>query len=190
MGPTREEGLGVGMSRPQKPQVVKLIVSLITGEKGLIKPVLMALQERFSPVDLLTGPLDFNHTEYYNNEMGRGLFRKLASFENLIDPGELPSIKLFTNSLEDRFLTSDGRRRINIDPGYISMEKMALASCKNFSHRIYLRDGVYADLVLIYRGKNFQPLNWTFPDYAEEGLRRLIGGIRERYRLQIRGLHA
>lgn len=173
------------MSRPKRPQPVKLVVSLVTGEKGLIKLVLMALQDRFGPIDLLTGRLDFNHTEYYNNEMGKGLFRKLASFDNLIDPGELPFIKVFTNSLEDRFLTTDGRRRINIDPGYISIEKMVLASCKNFGHRIYLRDGVYADLTLIYRGKDFQPLEWTFPDYAEGSLRRLLRGVRERYRFQL-----
>ncbi|MBI5286985.1 MAG: DUF4416 family protein [Deltaproteobacteria bacterium] len=174
------------MSKPQKPRRVKLVVSLITGEKELIKPILTELENRFGAIDLLSERLEFNHTEYYNKEMGERLFRKLASFEPLIDAGELPSIKLFTNTVEDRFLTFGGRRRINIDPGYIAMEKMVLASCKNFGHRIYLRDGVYGDLTLMYRGKDFQPLAWTFPDYAEEGMRRFLRGMRDRYVMQLK----
>lgn len=173
------------MSKPKEPNPVKLIIGLITGDTEIIKPVLKRLEDKFDNIDVLSKRLDFSHTDYYKDEMGQGLFRKLASFEKLIKPDGLPNIKLFTNSLEDEYAKEDGKRRINIDPGYISLEKMVLASCKNFSHRIYLKNGVYADLTFIYRDGEFKPLEWTFPDYAAEGIRTLLKRIRERYAHQL-----
>lgn len=175
------------MSKPKKPMHVKLIVSLIARDdsKDIINPVLSNLQERFGNIDFISKRMKFNHTEHYNDEIGENLFRKIVSFENLIWPEELPVIKIFTNSIEDQY-AEDDRRRVNIDPGYISMEKFVLASCKNFSHRISLSNGVYADLTLIYKGKNFQPLEWTFPDYAEEGMKTLLKSLRERYACQLK----
>lgn len=169
------------MSKPQKPTLVKLIISLITGSKDIIKPVLKKLEGKFGSMDILSQKLDFNHTDYYEDEMGKGLFRKLASFEKLIEPDELADIKLFTNSIEDEYMKENQKRAINIDPGYIAMEKMVLASCKNFSHRIYMGKGVYADLTLIYRNRCFNSLEWTFSDYAEDDMIKLLNGIRERY---------
>ena len=177
------------MSKPKEPRLVKLIISLITPDNGganrLTKPVLKKMEDRFGAIDILSERLDFSHTDYYKDEMGERLFRKMASFEKLIKPDELADIKLFTNSVEDEYLKEDGKRAINIDPGYISMEKMVLASCKNFSHRIYLKKGIYADLTLIYRADSFQPLEWTFPDYAEDSMIRLLNGVRERYVRQL-----
>ena len=98
--------------------------------------------------------------------MGDNLFRKLISFEKLIKPETLSDIKLFTNSIENEHLAEGGKRIVNIDPGYISLEKLVLATGKNFAHRIYLRNGIYADLTLVYKNGDFQPLEWTFPDYA------------------------
>ena len=173
------------MSRPKNPNLVKLITSLITGEGDIIKPVLKKLEAKLGSVDILSERLDFSHTDYYRGEMGERLFRKIASFEKLIKPDELADIKLFTNSVEDEYLKEDGKRAINIDPGYISMEKMVLASCKNFAHRIYLKKGIYADLTLIYKAGGFQSLEWTFPDYAKGNVKRLLQGIRERYMHQL-----
>ena len=175
------------MSRPKEPKLVKLILSLITGDNETVKPVLKKLENKFGSIDILSLRMDFSHTDYYKDEMGGGLFRKLASFENLINREYLPDVKLFTNSVEDEYLNENGKRIINIDPGYIAMEKMVLASCKNFGHRIYLGKGVYADLTFIYRAGGFQPLEWTFPDYAEDSMRRLLKGIRERYAHQLQG---
>ena len=182
------------MSRPKNPNLVKLIISLITGEDDIVKPVLKKLEARLGSVDILSERLDFNHTDYYRDEMGERLFRKIASFEKLIKPDELADIKLFTNSVEDESClplppsqrgAGGGKRIINIDPGYISMEKMVLASCKNFAHRIYLKKGIYADLTLIYKAGGFQSLEWTFPDYAKDNIKRLLQGMRERYMHQL-----
>ena len=63
---------------------------------------------------------------------------------------------------------------------------MVLASGKNYAHRIYLSKGIYADLTLIYRDKNYQPLAWTYPDYGETEVRRWLRALREKYLLQLR----
>src|SRR3990167_7167383 len=177
------------MSKPKEPRLVKLIISLITPDNGganrLTQPVLKKMEDRFGAIDILSERLDFSHTDYYRDEMGERLFRKIASFEKLIKPDELADIKLFTNSVEDEHLKENRKRTINIDPGYISMEKMVLASCKNFAHRIYLKKGIYADLTLIYKAGGFQSLEWTFPDYAKGNVKRLLQGIRERYMHQL-----
>ncbi|MBI5894108.1 MAG: DUF4416 family protein [Deltaproteobacteria bacterium] len=143
------------MSKPKKPAQVKLIASIIAGDKNIIKPVLSNLQERFGNIDFISEKMEFNHTKYYNDEIGENLFRKMVSFNNLIYPSDLAAIKIFTNSIEYQY-ADNGKRKVNIDPGYIAMEKFVLASCKNFSHRIYLSEGVYADLTLIYKSNNFQ----------------------------------
>lgn len=169
------------MSRPKELVSVKLIASLLSGDGAAIKPVLKKLENRFGSMDYLSEYMDFRHTDYYRGEMGDKLFRRMVSFERLIKPDSLADIKLFTNSVEDEYLKDGGQRTINIDPGYVSMEKVVLASCKNFAHRIYLKDGVYADLTLIYRNGDFQPVDWTFPDYAGDDMRRLLKEIRERY---------
>ena len=79
----------------------------------------------------------------------------------------LPEIKLTTNRLEEQWATPEGNRRINIDPGYLCLQHVVLATTKGYTHRPYLRDGIYADLTLIYRDKSFQPLEWTYPDYRQ-----------------------
>jgi len=168
------------VSKPKPPKKVKLTASLIGSDKGIIRQILPVLQDRFGDIDFISERMEFHHTEYYYGEMGGNLFRKIVSFDTLIDPEMLPEIKIQTNFLEDDY-ADNGRRKINIDPGYIAMEKMVIASCKNFAHRIYLAKGVYADLTLIYKGRSFQPLEWTFPDYAEEGMRNLLNSLRERY---------
>lgn len=175
--------------RPKKPEDVKLVVSLFTGLAGLFPEALERLQDRYGPIDLLSEPLDFNYTDYYKDEFGSGLKRKVASFENLVGPDELAKIKVAANSLEESFLTGDKKRRINIDPGILSLERFVLASRKNFAHRIYLGDGVYADLTLIYAGGSWKPLEWTYPDYKEDRLKTILTQIRMRYAFQIgRGL--
>jgi hypothetical protein len=117
--------------------------------------------------------------------MGENLHRRFLSMEKLIKPEALPDIKLATNEIEDKF-SSDSRRQVNIDPGYISKAHLILATGKSYTHRPYLRDGIYADLTLIYQGKKFRSLPWTYPDYADERQLVMLGKIREKYLLQLK----
>ena len=144
------------MSEPQPPAPAKLFVGLFTSEKTLISNVFSALIDRFGPVDLVSPWLPFDFTTYYEKEMGPSLVRRIFSFSNLIEQPAIVDIKLATNQLEKKW-SLNGKRRINLDPGYLLAERLVLATGKNFSHRIYLSKGIYADLTLVYQKGTFQP---------------------------------
>jgi hypothetical protein len=127
----------------------------------------------------------FHHTRYYEKEMGSPLVRRLLSFSRLISLEDFADIKLCTNRIEER-LAEDGRRRVNIDPGYLVLERFVLATGKNYAHRIYLRKGIYADLTLVFRRGGFAPLPWTYPDYAEDEIRGFLGLVRINYQASLK----
>jgi hypothetical protein len=91
----------------------------------------------------------------------------------------LPDIKLYTNELESLF-TTGGQRKVNIDPGLLSEERFILATGKNFTHRIYLREGIYADLTLIYQQDSFRALPWTFLDHQDPSLIHYLNMLRQK----------
>ena len=119
--------------------------------------------------------------------MGENLVRRFLSMEKLIRPDTLPDIKLAANDIEDGF-TEGERRLVNIDPGYLSKAHLILATGKGYSHRPYLRDGIYADLTLIYQTRKFCSLPWTYPDYADEKQLLMFGKIRAKYLLQLKSM--
>jgi len=174
------------MSDPQPGVAVNLVASLFSPDEGPLAEAIAALSEQYGKVDFLSAPLAFDYTDYYGEEFGLSLIRRFAAFERLIRPETLPAIKLWTNGLEKR-LSSAGKRRVNIDPGYLAKAHLILATGKGYTHRPYLRDGIYADLTLIYRDKTFHPLPWTYPDYAGGDTIGMLGRIRQRYILQLRG---
>lgn len=112
-----------------------------------------------------TAPIRFYQTDYYEDEMGEGLSRVFLLFNPLFERECLPDIKLKTNIIEDA-LSREGKRTVNIDPGYLSLENIILATTKGYSHRIYLGKGIFGDLTLIYHNKTYSPLGWTYPDYG------------------------
>ena len=174
------------MSDPYEAEDVKLISSLFSPQKQLIDKVVSELEEIFGPTDWISPELLFDRTKYYAREMGWPLHRRFISFKNLIRPEDIAGIKLKTNRVENRYL-EDEKRRINIDPGYISLERMILATGKNYTHRIYLAGGIYADLSLIFHRGSFRPLKWTYMDYAEPEIIGYFNDVRERYKKRIRG---
>jgi hypothetical protein len=174
------------MSDPQPPEAVKLIASLLSGDGCLLGDVVQVLSERYGKVDFISAPLPFAYTEYYKAEFGGSLIRRFVAFERLIRPETLPDVKLWTNALEKR-LSVEGRRRVNIDPGYLAKPHLILATGKGYTHRPCLREGIYADLTLIYREKAFHTLPWTYPDYAGGEVIGMLTRIREKYLLQLRG---
>ena len=175
------------MSIPYEAEHVKLISSLFSPQKKLIDKVISKLEEIFGPTDWISPELLFDRTQYYAKEMGWPLHRRFISFKNLIRPEVIAGIKLKTNELENSYL-EDEKRRINIDPGYISLERMVLATGKNYTHRIYLARGIYADLSLIFHRGSFRPLKWTYMDYADPEIIAYFNDVRKRYKRQVRGL--
>ncbi|MEJ2656122.1 MAG: DUF4416 family protein [Desulfobacterales bacterium] len=169
------------MSRPQPPKPAKLVIGFFLKEKHFGRAVIKALVEKFGPVDMVSSWLPFDFTTYYNNEMGTPLFRRLAGFKQLIQQRDLPQIKLATNAFEHQY-SFGGKRSVNIDPGYLLNERFVLATGKNYSHRIYIGKGIYADLTLIYTHGRFEPLPWTYPDYASDNIIDFLEKARKKYR--------
>jgi hypothetical protein len=174
------------MSDPQPPEAVKLIASLFSGDGCLLGDVVQALSERYGRADFISAPVPFSYTDYYEKEFGDSLIRRFIAFERLIRPEALPDVKVWTNAQEERF-AAEGRRKVNIDPGYLAKAHLILATGKGYAHRPYLREGIYADLTLIYRDKLFHTLPWTYPDYAGAEMIGMLTRIREKYLLQLRG---
>jgi len=163
------------MGKISAPHPVMLFVGMLSGDTGLFDKLSVRLQAIFGPVDL-EGPVwSWEHTAYYEKEMGPELKRKFIFFQKLIDPGDIADIKLRTNELEQQFLNQQGGRKINLDPGYLDASKLVLVTTKNYSHRIYLRDGIYGEVTLIFRNGEFQPLPYTYRDYASQEYRELFG---------------
>ena len=173
------------MSVPRIPDPAKLVVGVVLRESDDLAAIAGPLAEAFGPPDLVSPWLPFDYTDYYVPEMGGPLRRRMFAFRALAVHDGLPEIKEATNALEDRF-SQDGKRRFNLDPGFVTRERLVLATGKNFTHRIYLGKGIFADLTLMYTGGDFQPLPWTFPDYADAPLRTFIRQARNRYIAQLR----
>jgi hypothetical protein len=161
------------MSIPRKPELAKLVVSTFMQDKHLFQEAVRVLSEAFG-----------DQTDYYAAEMGAPLFRRFISFGKLIQQDDLADIKRHANDIEGQF-SPQRKRLVNIDPGYMLAERFVLASGKNYTHRIYLRAGIYADLTLIYHKGRFRPLDWTYPDYAGENIINFLQSIRERYMFQL-----
>jgi hypothetical protein len=173
------------MSQPEISEKVKLIMSLFSPEKALLKSAMERLVQQYGEPDWISPEMFFDRTRYYEKEMGWPLHRRFLSFSKLIPAEMLVEIKLETNELEKSYSRGQSRR-INIDPGYISLERLVLATGKNYIHRIYLGKGIYADLTLIFKRGGFVTLDWTYPDYADSKMINEFNAIRSRYLDQLR----
>lgn len=169
------------MGRSKQPEKVKLIIGLLFTDTGIFCKAKKALEKRFGAVDFESNLLDFIHTDYYKDEMGGKLKRKFLSFKRKLDPKDIYKAKVITNSIEKNFLRFD-KRLINIDPGYLNLGKLVLLSTKDYSHRIYLNGGIYAEVTLFYKDGAFQPWPWTYPDYKSEAYRAIFNSIRQLYK--------
>lgn len=163
----------------------KLIVGFFVKERALASGVAQELQARLGVIEMVSAWFDFDFTTYYAAEMGSPLSRRLVVFKPLVAQTQLATVKRATNALEQKYQVG-GRRRVNIDPGYLLPERFVLATGKNFSHRIYVGGGIYADLTLIFRKGAFRCLPWTYPDYADPRLIDFLTLVRRRYRLQLK----
>lgn len=156
-------------------------------EKSLFAPVAEELAKKLGSVDMISSWFPFDYTTYYEPEMGAGLFRRMIVFKALIKQSTLPEIKITTNNLEKKY-SKNGKRMVNIDPGYMLQERFVLATGKNYAHRIYIGRGIYADLTLIYTKGAFQKLPWTYPDYADKTMLAYLELVRSKYSADLKVL--
>jgi len=172
------------MGKISNPRSVKLIIGFIYQDACVYLKAKTLLSKKFGEIDFESEPLAFIYTDYYQRELGKNLLRKFISFKKLVPPKKLPQIKTLSNKIETRLASKKGRR-INIDPGYLDMAKLVLASTKDYYHRIYLNSGIYAEITLFYQGKTFRPWEWTYPDYQTPEYIRTFNQIRGVYAGQI-----
>lgn len=175
------------MGKILKTKPVKFIIGFIFKEQDTFNKAKIALIKNLGKIDFESQALAFNYTDYYEKELGKGLKRSFCSFKKLIRPDELSKIKTLTNKIEQK-LSKNNKRMINLDPGYIDLAKLVLASSKDYSHRIYLNNGVFAEITLVFKGKSFMPHEWTYPDYKTEEYIEIFNKIRGIYAAQIKNI--
>jgi hypothetical protein len=172
------------MAEPVIPQRAKLFSGIITASGELAQSAEAALVKKYGDIDFKTAKIPFTHTEYYGG-MGRDLFRVLLSFRKLVRREDIVEIKLFTNRLEKK-LSGKDRRIVNIDPGYLTLSNVFLASCKEYFHRAYLRGGVYLENEYRFVARHYEPWDWTYPDYRQPEYLDFFHGVRRLYAQQVR----
>jgi Domain of unknown function (DUF4416) len=172
------------MAIPSEPAPVKFFVALL---RGLTPPArqLEMLEVFWGPIDYQSQSYSFDQTNYYQKEMGNDLQRQLISFTELRSPEELAAAKVKCNEMEQA-LSSSGKRAVNLDIGYLDHNKIVLASVKGLGQKIYLSQGIYADLVARYGQGRYQPFEWTFPDFKEGRYDTDLAQIRQRYLEQLK----
>lgn len=177
------------MAEPIKPVPVKLFAGIFFNEKELISKLKEELIEKIGEIDYESEIFDFNFTDYYEKEMGKDIKRIFYSFKELIDPARIVEIKHLCFEIEKKFMDIEGKRKFNIDPGYMDFFKVVLASFKPGGYKIYLDKGVYADITLWYEKGKFKPLLTSFPDFKTNLYEKTFLKIRELYKRGLKEIH-
>jgi hypothetical protein len=156
------------MGAPHPPTPVLLLIAASSRYDDALTWGLHQAERELGPAAAVSDAFDFTETNYYDAEMGAGLKKQFWAFATPIDPGRLAAIKLATNLWEAEYAGAGlhpESRPLNLDPGYITLAKLVLASTKDHAHRIYLGDGIFAEVTLSFRGGAWQAFDWTYPDY-------------------------
>lgn len=160
----------------------KLIIGVIYHEKEILDSAMEILVREFGEVEAVSEEFSFSgeFSTYYDDEIGGEGFRRIYSFKDTVDPARQANIKLRTNEIEAEFAV-DGRRRINLDPGFINHGRLLLATTKATGFRIPLKDGIYTELTLFWARGGWQKLPWTYRDYQSERVQKFITEVRRTY---------
>ncbi len=160
-------------------EFVKLIITCIYSDSAQMKIARNRLEELWGPIDYMSPVFAFDMTDYYTAEMGAKLHRIFFSFENKISPEYCADLKITCATIETDFLRESGGRSVNLDPGYMDTFKYVLLSFKKGGQKIFLHDGVWADMTLMYRKGKWIPFPWTFPDFTSDRYYSELSKIRE-----------
>lgn len=176
------------MAVPRKPEDALFFVGILAAGKSELALAADRLEQEFGRA--ATGSLiwPFDNTEYYRDELGDAPVRAFLAWDGLFPSDQIGRRKIITNQLEIELaavMENAGEkgglsRPINLDPGYITLAKVVLASAKNYAHRIHLHDSIYAEITLQYKQGRFHTLPWTFPDYASGRYDGFFHGLRNR----------
>jgi len=149
---------------PTEPQAI-IVWGILTNDLQLVFAVEKEIEKDYGKIIQKSDIVPFDYTDYYEPELGKNIQRQWLVTNKLVNLSLLADIKNYARRIEAKYATQDNNRRINIDPGLLTLSNFVLATTKNYGHRIYLRDGIFAETTLIFRNKTFQALDWTYPDY-------------------------
>ncbi len=173
------------------PKPVKLIIGILAADESCLAAAREAINAEFGNIDLASDIWPFTQTDYYKKETGENILRQFVSIEKLVDPGHLAKIKHQTNRIEQQ-LASELKvglpRPVNLDPGVIEPSKLILATTKNYSHRIYIGEKMYAEVTLIFDKGRWQSLPYTYPDYRQDCYHQFFDKVRKRLLEQLKGI--
>jgi hypothetical protein len=177
------------MATPRAPAPVLLVVAAFSRHPEALAWARQRLEQACGPVALAGPVYPFCQTAYYEKTMGPGLQKQLLAFRDLVPADALAELKLRTNALE-RELAAAGAypepRPLNLDPGILTLGKFVLASAKDRSHRVYLREGIFAEATLRFRAGAFEPWPWTYADYRQPEVLAFLKEARALYRRLLR----
>lgn len=160
-----------------------LVAGILYADAAALDEALGGLDRLFGPVEMESADFAFDMTDYYTVEMGGGLVKRFVCFARPVAIDRLPDIKLETNALETATARPGGdrppARRVNIDPGYVTLAKLVLATTKDYSHRVYLGKGIFAEATLRFIGGTFVPFENTYPDYRTKPALEFFNRVRE-----------
>jgi hypothetical protein len=171
------------------PKPVKLIIGILAADENCLQAAVDTLTSEFGSTDLKSDIWPFTQTDYYKDQIGDNILRQFLTIEKLIDPAELAEIKLKTNNLEQKLAAESGLdlpRPVNLDPGIIEPSKLILATTKNYSHRIYIGEKIYAEVTLIFDKGTWSALPYTYPDYKQDCYHDFFSKVRQRLLEQLK----
>jgi hypothetical protein len=170
------------MGQPTSHPPALLILALFSRYDAAIDWARRRAIEAWGPIAKESPVFSFAETAYYESTMGPDLRKLFFVFQRPIDPEQLVEIKLETNRWEEEYSTMGGHsepRPLNLDPGYLTLAKLVLASTKDYAHRIYLSRGIFAEITLQYRHHRWVHHDFTFPDYRRADYQQFFSECRE-----------
>ncbi|NQT37224.1 MAG: DUF4416 family protein [Planctomycetes bacterium] len=170
----------MGQPTPHPPAL--LLMAAISRHAAALRWARDRAIGQWGPIALESRPFEFIETDYYESTMGSDLRKQFFTFTDPFDPSDLADVKLLTNRWEEEYAAVGDyaeARPLNLDPGYLTMAKLVLASTKDHAHRIYLGQGIYAEITIFYRGKRWQHHDLTYADYRREDFQAFFSECRQ-----------
>ena len=162
------------MSKP-----ARLIIAALFQNQELLDTAEPHLTQKFGTILSRSEKINWNFSTYYEPELGTNLLRQWLLFEPPVNPAQLAPFKKQTMAIEDQFRDPQGKRQLNLDPGILTLHNLVLATTKDYSHRICLAQGIYAEVTLIFHKGKYQPLEWTYPDYRTQTCQQFLLAVRQ-----------
>ena len=170
------------MGQPTSPSPALLLLAAFSRHPPALDWARAKAAAAWGTVAHASERFDFTETDYYASAMGTGLKKEFCTFAAPFDPGRLAEIKLQSNAWEAEYAAlapGAETRPLNLDPGYLTLAKLVLASTKDHAHRIYLREGIYAEVTLYWSQRRWQSREWTYADYRRDDVQRFLTQCRQ-----------